>query len=86
MGRERGTAASAATSSQSAAVQKHKKRTKYGDRDRGATGVAKELIAKPLAPKLKYHSYFEFQENTDKKKKLEFQVCSLANILTFSCV
>jgi hypothetical protein len=36
------------------------------------------LVAKLDAPKVKtkYQSYFEFAENTEKKKKLETQVCS----------
>jgi hypothetical protein len=34
------------------------------------------FVAKPTIPKTKskHHSYFEFVENEDKKKKLEFQV------------
>lgn len=34
------------------------------------------LVARPqiAQPKTKHHSYFEFVENKDKKKKLEFQV------------
>jgi hypothetical protein len=33
------------------------------------------FVAKPALPKTtKHHSYFEFVENKDKKKKLEFQV------------
>ncbi|KAI9170945.1 hypothetical protein HJFPF1_00424 [Paramyrothecium foliicola] len=38
--------------------------------------VPEGFVAKPTAPKTKYQSYFEFVENTDKKKKLEFQVTS----------
>ena len=36
--------------------------------------VPEGLVAKPAIPKAKYHSYFEFVENKEKKKKLEFQV------------
>jgi hypothetical protein len=38
------------------------------------------LIAKPELPiiKSKHHSYFEFVENKDKKKKLEFKVMVLS--------
>ncbi|KAI9738490.1 MAG: hypothetical protein M1818_005387 [Claussenomyces sp. TS43310] len=32
------------------------------------------LVAKPVIPKSKHHSYFEFAENTDKKKKIEFLI------------
>jgi hypothetical protein len=32
------------------------------------------LVARREEPKSKHHSYFEFVENTDKKKKLEFEV------------
>lgn len=32
------------------------------------------FVAKPAVPKSKHHSYFEFVENKDKKKKLESQV------------
>ncbi|KAF4467290.1 hypothetical protein FALBO_5825 [Fusarium albosuccineum] len=32
------------------------------------------FVAKPAIPKTKHHSYFEFVENKDKKKKLEFQI------------
>lgn len=34
------------------------------------------FVAKPALPKSKHHSYFEFVENKEKKKKLEFQVHS----------
>lgn len=36
--------------------------------------VPEGFVAKPVAPKPKHHSYFEFVENKEKKKKLEFQV------------
>lgn len=38
--------------------------------------VPQGLVAKPAIPKIKHHSYFEFVENKEKKKKLEFQVQS----------
>ncbi|CAM1510454.1 Fc.00g007890.m01.CDS01 [Cosmosporella sp. VM-42] len=38
--------------------------------------VPEGLVAKPAIPKSKHHSYFEFVENKDKKKKLEYQVTS----------
>jgi hypothetical protein len=38
--------------------------------------VPANLVARPDVPKAssKHHSYFEFVENENKKKKLEFQV------------
>ncbi|KAG5984701.1 hypothetical protein E4U55_003648 [Claviceps digitariae] len=36
--------------------------------------VPEGLIAKPSVPKFKHHTYFEFVENKEKKKKLEVQV------------
>lgn len=38
--------------------------------------MPKGLVAKPVfqQPKSKHHSYFEFVENKEKKKKLEFEV------------
>ncbi|KAK7423904.1 hypothetical protein QQX98_000776 [Neonectria punicea] len=38
--------------------------------------VPEGFVAKPAIPKAKYHSYFEFVENKDKKKKLEFKITS----------
>jgi len=39
--------------------------------------VIADLVAKPTLPKPKYRSYFEFQENTEKKKKpLDIEVTS----------
>jgi len=44
------------------------------------------LVAKPVMaqPKSKHRSYFEFVENTDKKKKLEFQVLGTFQAWTLS--
>ena len=36
--------------------------------------VPEGFVAKPAQPKSKHHTYFEFVENKNKKKKLEFQV------------
>ncbi|KAM5343073.1 hypothetical protein ACJ41O_014039 [Fusarium nematophilum] len=36
--------------------------------------VPQGFVAKPAQPKTKHHTYFEFVENKDKKKKLEFQI------------
>ncbi|KAG6005948.1 hypothetical protein E4U21_007512 [Claviceps maximensis] len=36
--------------------------------------VPQGLVAKPSVPKFKHHTYFEFVENKEKKKKLEVQV------------
>jgi hypothetical protein len=36
--------------------------------------VPEGFVAKPAVPKSKHHSYLEFVENTEKKKKLEFKV------------
>ncbi|KAH8601016.1 hypothetical protein B0O99DRAFT_502949 [Bisporella sp. PMI_857] len=52
--------------------RKHEKRI---TREQWAVPPPSNLVAKLDAPKSKYHSYFEFAENTEKKeKKLEFQV------------
>jgi hypothetical protein len=70
-----GMAAAAAAASRPAGMHRHKQKNRNS-----GTGIAKalvvaELVAKPTAPKLKYkNSYWEFQENKEKKKKLEFQV------------
>ncbi|KAK5997804.1 hypothetical protein PT974_00166 [Cladobotryum mycophilum] len=52
--------------------ERHKKaqRSQY---DRQAP-VPPGFVAKPPMPKSKHHSYFEFVENKDKKKKLEFEI------------
>ena len=45
--------------------------------------AGKGKLEKPKV-KSKYHSYFEFAENTEKKdKKLEFQVCYFSVLLVF---
>lgn len=36
--------------------------------------VPEGLVAKPAVPRSKHQTYFEFVENKEKKKKLEFQV------------
>ena len=36
--------------------------------------VPEVFVAKPLVPKSKHHTYFEFVANDKKKKKLEFKV------------
>jgi hypothetical protein len=59
----------------------HRKRDKKQyTADQWAEPAPAHLVAKlePLKHKSKYHSYFEFAENTEKKKKkLEFQVCDV---------
>ena len=55
------------------AVQRHKQRGGQLHYDRRLPAVS-DLVAKPELPKSKHHSYFEFAENTDKKKKIEFEV------------
>jgi len=42
------------------------------------------LVAQIQRPKSKYHSYFEFAENTDKKKKLEYEVCPPEAVCLFA--
>ncbi|KAH7153106.1 hypothetical protein EDB81DRAFT_446312 [Dactylonectria macrodidyma] len=49
------------------------KRAQRSQYDRKAP-VPEGFVAKPAIPKTKYHSYFEFVENKDKKKKLEYQI------------
>lgn len=75
----RGTALADAAARRPAAVQKHRK----GKKGRDATRVAKpprhpprpDLVAAPVHAKLKYaNSYWEFTENKEKKKKLEFSI------------
>jgi hypothetical protein len=66
---------------QSAGVQKHKRRNKFGDWDRKQIATA-DLVAKPVIPKSKHKSYFMFAENEDKKKKIEFEVGYHIKILT----
>lgn len=70
MGKENGAAATAAHAvRRSAAVQKHKKKSRH---ERGNTPAG--LVARPAVPKLKHKTVFEWAENTDKKKKLEIEV------------
>lgn len=75
----RGAAHADAAARRPAAVQKHRK----GKKGRDAARVAKlpklrapprpDLVAAPVHAKLKYaNSYWEFTENKEKKKKLEF--------------
>jgi hypothetical protein len=44
-----------------------------------------DLVARLDAPKhkSKYHSYFEFAENTEKKKKLEYEVCQFYHVTSY---
>lgn len=57
------------------AVQNHKKRTRHAhaDWDRSIP-VPAHLVAKPTIAKSKHQTYYEIADNTDKKKKLEFEV------------
>ena len=81
MAREKanGVAHAGAAARRPAAVQKHKKGKKGRE---GGAKVAKvpkpprpDLVARPAHAKLKYdNSYWEFQENKEKKKKLEFSI------------
>jgi hypothetical protein len=78
MAREKGKAAAhaGAAARQPAAVQKHKKGKKG---HKAGVKVPKpprpDLVARPVHAKLKYdNSYWEFQENKEKKKKLEFSI------------
>lgn len=80
----RGAALADAAARRPAAVQKHRK----GKKGRDAARVAKvprlktlpphprsDLVAAPVHAKLKYaNSYWEFTENKEKKKKLEFSI------------
>lgn len=81
----RGAALADAAARRPAAVQKHRK----GKKGREAARVAKvssrpkappplprtDLVAAPVHAKLKYaNSYWEFTENKEKKKKLEFSI------------
>lgn len=53
-----------------------KERHKRGQRSQydPTAPVPEGFVAKPDLPRLKHHSYFEFVENKNKKKKLEFKV------------
>jgi hypothetical protein len=60
-----------------AKLDHRKKERKQYSADQWAVPAPSHLVARlePLKHKSKYHSYFEFAENTEKKKKkLEFQV------------
>lgn len=62
----RGAAIAGAVARLPAAAQKHKRARRVRD--------AGSLVAKPVLQKLKYGSYWEFQENKEKKKKLEYSI------------
>jgi hypothetical protein len=51
-------------------VERHRRHERSSRLDPATSG----LVAKPAAPKTKYPSYFEFVENKNKKKKLEYKV------------
>lgn len=57
--------------------EKRKLRTDWGRK----IPAPANLIAKPVIPKSKHHSYFEFAENTDKKKKIEFLVSAISHFV-----
>lgn len=59
-----------------AAAQRHKKTRKFHDAGaRPPRPPPPHLVGKPVQQKLKYgNSYWEFQENKEKKKKLEFSI------------
>ncbi|KAG5968791.1 hypothetical protein E4U57_003966 [Claviceps arundinis] len=56
----------------SGAKERHK-RVQRAQFDSSAP-IPERLVAKPSVPKSKHHTYFEFVENKEKKKKLEVQV------------
>lgn len=59
------------------AKKEHRKRDKkVYTADMWAVPAPSHLVARLEVPKhkSKYHSYFEFAENTEKKKRLEFKV------------
>jgi hypothetical protein len=56
----------------SAAQKVRKKNRHYNDRDHPHIPG---LVARPALPKSKHKTILEWTENTDKKKKLEIEVC-----------
>lgn len=68
-----------------AAKLEHRRREKHGySRDMWAIPAPADLVGRLEKPthKSKYHSYFEFAENTEKKdKKLEFQVSFATSLI-----
>lgn len=66
------------------AKKEHRKRDRKAyTAENWAVPAPSHLIARLEAPKhsSKYHSYFEFAENTEKKKKrLEFKVCCCVDV------
>ena len=66
------------------AKKEHKKRDRKAyTADMWAVPAPSHLVARLEIPKhkSKYHSYFEFAENTEKKKRLEFKVSSCLHIV-----
>lgn len=70
MGRERKTLAAMGKSAKQKVRRLHKEAVRY------AGSLQAGLVAKPSRPtiKSKHKTFFELVENTDKKKKLAFQV------------
>jgi hypothetical protein len=69
MGREKG----AAREPGNAGKDRHR-RDRRGQLMDWSQPVPAGLVARPEQPKSKHHSYLEFVQNTEKKKKLEFEV------------
>jgi hypothetical protein len=65
-----------------AKLERRKKEKKTYTAEAWAEPAPQHLVAKLDVPKhsSKYQSYFEFAENKEKKKKLEFQVVAPANV------
>lgn len=53
---------------------KERHRRAHRCKEKPPAPASRALIAKPTVPKSKYPSYFEFVENKEKKKRLDFQV------------
>lgn len=69
--------AAATASARHTAKREHRRQEKRKiTADMWAAPAPPGLVAKLDVPKIKskYHTYFEFAENTEKKKKLEYQV------------
>lgn len=66
-----------------AKLERRRKEKRTYTAEAWAEPAPQHLVAKLDVPKhsSKYQSYFEFAENKEKKKKLEFQVVAPSNVL-----
>lgn len=70
-----------------AKLEHRKRERKQFTAEQWSAPAPSHLVARlePLKHKSKYHSYFEFADNTERKKKLDFHVITRFALIPFIC-